>query len=295
MDAHAMMQSQLEEQILNVAQTVEDQIDAQTRALDDMDEDDLEKLREKRMAQMRKANEQKALWRQMGHGQMNELTSEKEFFESAKKSDHMLCHFYRSTTKRCEIVDKHLAELAPKHIEARFCRINAEKSEFLVQKLLVVVLPTIALIYKGKVIDYIVGFDDIGGHDDFPTEVRASMALPTGPFFRGTASHGAVRREGSRAVRRCPMWGTIFVVSGPGNDCVRFLPIGCVQVLQWRIACQGVIKVDYDVHDGPPGDGSIKQRYGGKMVKVRNKHIPHPCLPQPLEHAVWRDWFVRGG
>jgi len=205
------MQAALEQQILNVAQTVEDQIDAQNKALDDMDEDDLERLREKRMQQMRKANEQRAEWRAMGHGQYQELTDEKEFFEAAKKSDHMLCHFYRGTTPRCAIVDKHLGLLAPKHIEARFCRINAEKSPFLVQKLLVVVLPTIALVHKGKVIDYVVGFDDIGGHDDFPTEV-----------------------------------------------------------LEWRIACQGVIKVDYDVHDGPPGEAQLhKQRYGGKGFKAR--------------------------
>lgn len=205
-----MIQARMEEHLLTLATNIEDQIDAQTKAIDEMDEDDLDRLREKRMQQMRKANEQKALWRQMGHGSVQELSNEKEFFEAAKKSEHMLCHFYRPTTKRCEIVDKHLTELAPKHIEARFCRINAEKTEFLVQKLLVVVLPTIALIYKGKVIDYIVGFDDIGGHDDFPTEV-----------------------------------------------------------LEWRIACQGVIKVDYDVHDGPPGGDNVKQRHGGKMVKAR--------------------------
>jgi hypothetical protein len=209
-DQVAMMQAQLEQQILNVAQTVEDQLDAQAKALDDLDDDGLEKLREKRMQQMRKANEQKAEWRRLGHGQYQELTNEKEFFEAAKASEWMLCHFYRGATKRCEIVDKHLGLLAPKHIEARCCRINAEKSPFLVEKLLVVVLPTIALVHKGKVIDYIVGFDDLGGHDDFPTEV-----------------------------------------------------------LEWRIACQGVFKVDYDVHDGPPGDGNVKQRYGGKMVKAR--------------------------
>lgn len=204
-----MMQQALEQHVMNVAQTVEDQIDAQNKALDDMDEDDLERLREKRMQQMRKQNEQRAEWRRIGHGQYTELTDEKEFFEAAKASEHMLCHFYRGTTNRCAIVDKHLRLLAPKHVEARFCRINAEKSPFLVNKLLVVVLPTIALVHKGKVIDYVVGFDDIGGHDDFPTEV-----------------------------------------------------------LEWRIACQGVIKVDYDVHEGPPGEGT-KQRYGGKMVKAR--------------------------
>jgi hypothetical protein len=31
-------------------------------------------------------------------------------------------------------------------------------------------LPTLALISDGKVVDYVVGFDDLGGSDDFPTE-----------------------------------------------------------------------------------------------------------------------------
>jgi hypothetical protein len=33
-------------------------------------------------------------------------------------------------------------------------------------------LPTLALIKHEKTMDYVVGFDDMGGKDDFPTQVR---------------------------------------------------------------------------------------------------------------------------
>ena len=31
-------------------------------------------------------------------------------------------------------------------------------------------LPTLALVAKEKIMDYVVGFDDVGGSDDCPTE-----------------------------------------------------------------------------------------------------------------------------
>ena len=82
-----------------------------------------------------------------------------------------MCHFYRDSTFRCKIVDKHLSILAPKHIETKFLKVNAERCRFLVQKRDVRVLPTIELFKDGKFVDRIVGFDDLGGKDDFSTEM----------------------------------------------------------------------------------------------------------------------------
>ena len=52
-----------------------------------------------------------------------------------------------------QVVDKHLAILAKQHIETRFVKINAEKSPFLTE---IIVLPTLALIKNSKVDDYVV-------------------------------------------------------------------------------------------------------------------------------------------
>lgn len=100
-----------------------------------------------------------------------ELADEKEFFEVSKKSENIVCHFFRDGTERCKIVDKHLKILAPKHLEARFCKVNAEKCPFLTQRLRIKVIPSIALIKDSKTKDYIVGFTDLGNCDDFSTEM----------------------------------------------------------------------------------------------------------------------------
>ncbi|GIY86096.1 thioredoxin domain-containing protein 9 [Caerostris extrusa] len=136
-----------------------------------MEDDELQVLERKRAAALKKHMKKKEEMLQQGHGVYTELSNEKEFFEVTKQSANVICHFYRSSTMRCSIVDKHLKDLAPKHIETKFCKINAEKSFFLVQRLNVRVLPTIVLIKDGKTVDYIIGFDDLGGVDDFSTEM----------------------------------------------------------------------------------------------------------------------------
>ena len=99
------------------------------------------------------------------------MADEKEFFEACKKSKHVVCHFYRDSAFRCKIVDKHLEQLARTHQECRFLKINAERSQFLTERLKIKVIPTIALVKEGKTIDYIVGFADLGNSDDFDTEM----------------------------------------------------------------------------------------------------------------------------
>lgn len=106
-----------------------------------------------------------------GHGVYEELADEKEFFEVSKKSPNIVCHFFQNTSERCRIVDMHLKLLAVKHVEARFCKVNAEKSPFLTQRLRIKVMPIIALIKDGKTKDYIVGFTDLGNCDDFSTDM----------------------------------------------------------------------------------------------------------------------------
>ena len=40
-----------------------------------------------------------------------------------KNSENVVCHFYREETFRCKIMDKHLAILAKKHVETKFCKV----------------------------------------------------------------------------------------------------------------------------------------------------------------------------
>ena len=66
-------------------------------------------------------------------------------------------------------MDMHLDMLSKKHLETKFAKIDAEKSLFLTERLKIWMLPTLAPSRK-EVLDYVVGFDDLGGTDDLPTD-----------------------------------------------------------------------------------------------------------------------------
>lgn len=99
-----------------------------------------------------------------------EMHDTKEFFLAAKKSSKVVIHFYRGVTPRCQIVDAHFEKLAHDHVETRFLKIDAEKSPFLVEKLGIIMMPTIILIKDGKTEHSIIGFDEFGGTDNFSTQ-----------------------------------------------------------------------------------------------------------------------------
>lgn len=62
------MEQILEQQLMAAASVVEQQLDSEIDKLDKMDKDDLEVLRERRIAAMKKAEDQKKTWLANGHG-----------------------------------------------------------------------------------------------------------------------------------------------------------------------------------------------------------------------------------
>lgn len=122
--------------VANNAVEQEAQIDSDMAKYDELmnDEDALERLRAKRMDAMKAQQRQRLDWQAQGHGRYMELTDTKEFFHAAKTSDRLVVHFCRPTTRMCEVVDAHFEKMCPKHVETRFCKINAEKSDYLVEK-----------------------------------------------------------------------------------------------------------------------------------------------------------------
>ncbi|KAG7262877.1 hypothetical protein CRUP_021073 [Coryphaenoides rupestris] len=153
------------------AKMMEERVDEQLNKLEHMDEDELDKLKQKRLEALKKAQKQKQEWLSKGHGEYQEIPSEKDFFGEVKESKNVVCHFYRDSTFRCKIVDKHLAILAKKHVETKFIKLNVEKAPFLSERLRIKVIPTLVLLVDGKTKDYVVGFGDLGNTDDFPTEM----------------------------------------------------------------------------------------------------------------------------
>jgi len=181
--------------LMKAATLVEEQIDQELHRLDKLDEDDLERIRQKRIQQLKKKQQQKQDWLTNGHGEYSELADEREFFDACKKSTKLVCQFYLPSTERSKIVDKHLRALAPKHMETRFVHINAEKVPFLTQRLNIRVIPTIAIVVDSKTVDYIRGFDDLGGVDDFSTEMlewrlaRSAVIIYAGDLTKPPVAH----------------------------------------------------------------------------------------------------------
>ena len=120
---------------------------------------------------MKKHQEKKAEWKAAGHGEYSEIPEEKEFFTVTKGSDNCVIHFYREETFRCKIFDKHFNILAKKHLETKFCKIDAEKCPFLCDRLKIRVIPTVLCIKNQQTTGQIVGFSDLGNTDEFTTEM----------------------------------------------------------------------------------------------------------------------------
>jgi len=161
----------LGEQLLNAAKMMEEQVDQEIANLDTLDEDELEGIKRKRIEMMKKHQEKKADWKLQGHGEYQEIPEEKEFFNVTKNSENVVVHFYRDETFRCKIFDKHFNILAKKHIETKFCKINAEKCPFLCDRLKIRVIPSVLLIKNQQTQGHIMGFTELGNTDEFSTEM----------------------------------------------------------------------------------------------------------------------------
>jgi len=171
MQAAAMQQAMLNQQLLTVANAMEDKIDQEMKELDELEDEDIERIRERRLAEMKKLQDIRQEWLRNGHGKLNEINSDKDFFEEAKGAKKMVVHFYRNTTMRCKILDEHLKTLSKKHLETKFLKLDVDKCDWIVQRLNIRVIPTLAFVKDGKTKDYMRGFDDVGGVDDFSTDM----------------------------------------------------------------------------------------------------------------------------
>ncbi|VEL36739.1 unnamed protein product [Protopolystoma xenopodis] len=167
-----VIEKSIEEKLVQVTKVIEEQIDSELNRLDNLEEDEIESIRRKRMQEMKAQAKEREEWIANGHGVYSELPDERAFFDACNKSPSgLLCHFYRDSTFRCKIFDKHLTTLAPKHLECRMVKLNVEKSPFLTQRLDVRIIPTILIMKDGKLIDRIIGFEDLGMKDDFSVEM----------------------------------------------------------------------------------------------------------------------------
>jgi hypothetical protein len=166
------MKQQLAHGVLRAVEQVEEALEAKIKALDEvenMGDEELEAIRERRFRQAKDSALKAEQLKLQGHGEYRTVVDEKDFFAQVKGSERVVAHFGRSTTARCEIVDGHLTKLARRHLETKFIRVEAERTPYLADKLKVHVLPSIVLIKNNKTEHTLVGFEELGGDDDFAT------------------------------------------------------------------------------------------------------------------------------
>ncbi|KAF8538223.1 thioredoxin-like protein [Trichophaea hybrida] len=97
-------------------------LEAEDSALDAFRERRLQQLHEEfARAQAQRAN--------LGSGTYEDVQDEKAVMDITTSNKNAVVHFYHGDFRRCKILDSHLALLAPKHLEARFVRIEVEKEE----------------------------------------------------------------------------------------------------------------------------------------------------------------------
>ena len=73
---------------------MEDQVDAEMRKLETMDEDDLEALKKRRIEMMKKQQEKKQEWLAQGHGEYSEIPEEKVRPLSLMEYNQCSCNIY---------------------------------------------------------------------------------------------------------------------------------------------------------------------------------------------------------
>ncbi|XP_044486999.1 thioredoxin domain-containing protein PLP3B-like [Mangifera indica] len=144
-----------------------------------MDDPELEKLHADRIAALKKEAEKRQVLQMKGHGEYREV-GEGDFLGEVTGSEKVICHFYHKEFYRCKIMDKHLKALAPKHIDTKFIKLDAENAPFFVTKLGVKTLPCVVLFRKGIAVDRLVGFQDLGGKDDFTTKTLEVTLIKKG-------------------------------------------------------------------------------------------------------------------
>lgn len=157
------VQKVIESAVVNEIKKVEQTVDDEINRLDKIDEDGLEQIRQRRLAQMKREAEQLAQWRRDGHGSVHHV-AEKDFFTHAKRAQRMVAVFYRKGTSRyTDDLLEHIARVAQAHLETLFITLDAEKSPFLTNRLNIRVMPSIILTKNGEIEQMLVGLDRLCG------------------------------------------------------------------------------------------------------------------------------------
>ena len=158
MDQQDMIDMALAQTLLSV----EAAVDAEISKADALDDDGYAKIKQKRVAEMKKQAAERQMNQANGHGSLTKV-DQKDFFAVTKQSTKVVAIFSRNSNKYGKAMLEHAELLAQKHLEARFIWVDAENAPFLTDKLNIYMLPTICCIMDNKVHKQHNGLNEIDG------------------------------------------------------------------------------------------------------------------------------------
>uniref|UniRef100_M4FCQ6 Thioredoxin domain-containing protein n=1 Tax=Brassica campestris TaxID=3711 RepID=M4FCQ6_BRACM len=166
------------------------------------EEADLDELMDNdRIAALKREVEKREAFKRQGHGEYREV-SEGDFLGEVTRSEKVISHFYHKECYRCKIMDKHLKTLAPRHVDTKFIKVDAENAPFFVTKLAIKTLPCVLLFSKGIAIDRLVGFQDLGTKDDFSTTKLENVLIKKGMLSKKKKEQDDEDAEYQESIRR---------------------------------------------------------------------------------------------
>jgi hypothetical protein len=145
--------SSVEAAVLGAAKQIEKALDDEISDLNTVQDDDLEAIRKRRIAEMKRKADMEALWRRRGHGKIGRV-EEKEFFAHAKETERFVLLVSRPGTSRfASDIEEHFGRIAEHHV------VNADKAPFLCEKFMLRVMPSVLLVKHHKVDRVLHGLD----------------------------------------------------------------------------------------------------------------------------------------
>ncbi|CAN6988904.1 unnamed protein product [Brassica rapa subsp. trilocularis] len=190
------------------------------------EEADLDELMDNdRIAALKREVEKREAFKRQGHGEYREV-SEGDFLGEVTRSEKVISHFYHKEFYRCKIMDKHLKTLAPRNVDTKFLKVDAENTPFFVTKLAIKTLPCVLLfrfhlfpfiltlheydyhffsfiiLSKGIAIDRLVGFQDLDTKDDFSTTKLENVLIKKGMLSKKKKEQDDEDAEYQESIRR---------------------------------------------------------------------------------------------
>lgn len=93
------------------------------------------------------------------------LKGDQAVLDFTTETTRCVVHFAHADFARCGVMDARLEELAGRHYEVRFARVDVRSAPFLVEKLKIRVLPCVIGFKDGVGVERVVGFEGLGSFD----------------------------------------------------------------------------------------------------------------------------------